>query len=661
MEKIKDKLGEFIDTFDNISMDDSDSFKIQDSFQKIRDELTKEGNSERARIAQLEMELFSFNKSVKDYSHEKNSNNTNHKTKKSGYRLELSPRWSEKIRPPTGEESIISQWPDSTNYTDKEYIYFHQRFKITKSDFAKIEYGLFLLLDQKSKYKDDKIVISVLKSLYKSCIKYEQKIFEDVLDPNHFSLKLENALKQGFALSYSRKDGNSTIFNIFRKFSKYIYSSIIDWNLESKSTLRFIAGMARLIIYHKKEFNNHQLQKILDKIWFASQKLVKIYIHSSIDLANVGIDFANKIGLNEKFDWNRLIAKNYESLADDAKKNNTNVYSSFIEDALKWYKKAKDKEKIKELETEFFDAKNKMGFSTVKTAMPKEYINKFRKRADKFIKVATEKDVLITLFSTPMIAKLSEIKKQTDNLYKIAPLSALITKSVTDKMGNTVAVYPYDNKEELYKYNFLDTYRLDFQYALIEIEYLFIEAFKNKKLSAQSVLNFVNKSWLGQEFTRFYNGKEHSINLSNTLIETVTKIFEEIEKGIKDNTYAMILMASVDSLTVKFEYIFRFVAERLNISTYFSQPGQHNIKQEKSLNTLFEEKNLEEKFESAGLKEDLFFFKFILTEKAGWNLRNRVAHGLMDIDEYTYRVSIILIILVLKIASYNFKTDEVIT
>jgi hypothetical protein len=46
--------------------------------------------------------------------------------------------------------------------------------------------------------------------------------------------------------------------------------------------------------------------------------------------------------------------------------------------------------------------------------------------------------------------------------------------------------------------------------------------------------------------------------------------------------------------------------------------------------------------------------KFVLSEKAGLNLRNKVAHGLMDFNEYNFDLVVILFSLIMKLSKYTF-------
>ena len=47
--------------------------------------------------------------------------------------------------------------------------------------------------------------------------------------------------------------------------------------------------------------------------------------------------------------------------------------------------------------------------------------------------------------------------------------------------------------------------------------------------------------------------------------------------------------------------------------------------------------------------------KYALTPK-GHNLRNRVAHGLMDLWEYSFADVVILLYLIIKLSTYKFTS-----
>lgn len=56
-----------------------------------------------------------------------------------------------------------------------------------------------------------------------------------------------------------------------------------------------------------------------------------------------------------------------------------------------------------------------------------------------------------------------------------------------------------------------------------------------------------------------------------------------------------------------------------------------------------------------GFEEDhRTLIKYVMSEKIGWNLRNEVAHALLQIEDYTPDKVIVLFCLILKLSKYSF-------
>ena len=100
----------------------------------------------------------------------------------------------------------------------------------------------------------------------------------------------------------------------------------------------------------------------------------------------------------------------------------------------------------------------------------------------------------------------------------------------------------------------------------------------------------------------------------------------------------------------------RFLCERLGIATFkpVSQRTTTDLVMEKNIDDIFSELSATKGFRD----DDKYFFKYILTEKSGWNLRHRTAHGLIDCNEYDIMDSIGLLLIILRISSYKFINNE---
>lgn len=50
--------------------------------------------------------------------------------------------------------------------------------------------------------------------------------------------------------------------------------------------------------------------------------------------------------------------------------------------------------------------------------------------------------------------------------------------------------------------------------------------------------------------------------------------------------------------------------------------------------------------------------KYVMSEKIGWNLRNEVAHSLMQIKDYSADKIVVLFCLIMKLSAYTFSKKQ---
>ena len=103
----------------------------------------------------------------------------------------------------------------------------------------------------------------------------------------------------------------------------------------------------------------------------------------------------------------------------------------------------------------------------------------------------------------------------------------------------------------------------------------------------------------------------------------------------------------------------RNFCERVGIPTFRTcQKGNDELMMEKTLDILLADISHEPEgkpFQKTNFdEEDRIMIKFVLSEKTGLNLRNEVAHGLMDINDYNFDLVVILFSLIMKLSKYRF-------
>src|ERR1035441_2253112 len=279
--------------------------------------------------------------------------------------------------------------------------------------------------------------------------------------------------------------------------------------------------------------------------------------------------------------------------------------------------------------------------------MPQDETQRIIALIKKEISEKNEEEIVKTLLLTPMIMPLTELKKWSEESFKEGMLQNLLPVKVQDKFGNTIA--QYSTNDERIKFSLLRTYEFHMQIAMQTIVQLFVEAYRADKISEGGILNFLNQTWMGDNAIRRINGRDINFSYIKLIESGINSFFQELLKWKVDTNYAPNFVNATDSLVLKAEYFLREICYFLGIATFKPNPKQPGIIMEKTLDNLLED--LEGKIS----EDDHFFIKFVLTEKAGYNLRNRIAHGLMDNVDYGLDNPILAIIIILKLSNYQFN------
>ena len=164
-------------------------------------------------------------------------------------------------------------------------------------------------------------------------------------------------------------------------------------------------------------------------------------------------------------------------------------------------------------------------------------------------------------------------------------------------------------------------------------------------------------SWLGKELCR----KSPTAGIlkyrwSQLLEPSLSGYFKKVLESLTSGTIAPNLILEIDSLTLKFEGILR---DLLQIATVPTFRQKHDKKgrattEEKHIGELLYDKSIGSLFEES----ELFFLRFLLVEKSGYNLRARIAHSLMLAEDYHLDYAHLLILALLKLAKYDLVQNN---
>jgi hypothetical protein len=599
------------------------TYNLSAIFQKVRDTLIQNGKIEEATKSQYEIDFLNFII---------NSNKLSY------------------IFSSTNDKGELVEYPTLKQFTEDTYNFLIERQKKAKSPVLKARYSHILWLSPKKKIEYAKTAIDN----YLKIIKIREK--QDIDFPKeHFGLQVLENIKNAFLLSLSVKyKVEVTKKEVIRIVKKYPETS------SSANAIRF--QLIGLMLEQKSVFKETDFKGIVKVCEQMISKLYPTNKHSVIDVLNLIIKVKKKLK-NKTEKYEKRIAEMWEELSYDREDETNLVSSDFCKNALKIYKKLKLTAKVNELEKRFNELRKNIKLSSFEQEIDMtEIMEEFRKYADKL--TDNEPFVIINSLITykGLLPTLDEVENQAKEIDKYSFFQHFANTSILDRNGNTIKYF--NDKEEYEYYKILQSYHFSLELMKSNlIREIIFAGIKKGKLNANTFLSYLQQySWLGKELKISSNGGKPVTYCWLALIApAINEYFVNLEFFFRNQTHYPNFILCIDSLSLKIEGMLRDICKFKDITTF-------ELKQDKKGRTITQEKDIHKLLyepEIADLidKDDLLFLKFLLVEKAGYNLRHRVAHSLMTYYDYHINLMNLLIMAVLKLGKYNFimktKKDNV--
>lgn len=635
-------LEQYLQKLDKSNYDCKDADTINKEFQQVIKQLSNESENKLAKTADLDRQVFSVQKSFK------------HKLdKEKGTSNGLSWKMSGRQTFEDGSEAPL-YWPNVSGYSKEDFEYFEKRYVQCKNLFVKTEYGLMVYFGEKTSYsKHHDFKKQLFRELFALSKNYFKKT-EMKGKKNHYSLYFFHTLTSAFQIAEKAKFA-SELSNIIQ----FMYEVHQKWDVTKDGTLRILLDISGLMSDYFKLVNKEvDFQKIIEKNIKGAKKLEKTHLWGAIYAVNTNLKIEQKRGkpLEKLLQYK---AQLYEKLAKDAECKTNMACISFAEDALRIYEQLKDPSSIQRMEKYYTELRGKFQHNEIKQEMSMDFSKELSERITRSVSELDEIGIIHTFIMSPWYNRVETIKNLANDLKKESVLLSIVPTTILDKFGNTVDIFSTDEEKELI--NFWQTYSFQFQIGSQTMHAFFIEAFKTKKLHYESVIAFLESSWLNEPIQRKYHGEEVIVKPLDTIRPALKKLFGELDSFFANNNHQQDYVTITDSLTLKIEGILRCFCEKLGIATLKTrnrQKGAHKIVMEKILDELLadlEHKPILKPDQETNFNEDdRILIKYVMSEKVGYNLRNKVAHGLMDIFEYSFENLLILFCIILKLSKYKF-------
>lgn len=566
-------------------------------------------------------------------------------------------------------ETVKVKWPDMGIYGETEFTHITQRYLVTGNLFLRCKYGIVLFL---TKQKADNTFVD---ELIEHFLNLSKRYLEKALEHNkHYIVYFSHSLRNAFYLAQKRKSVKE-IGDKYNAISKYAYETLMMYAKNEHQGEFITHFVTNLIIDNYKAFSAlADVNAVQELNWNIANAQKTDKKHSAIDLAEKTLKLVALLKVDSAR-WHRLIAECY---VDRAKERGDMIAPEFYIRAIRHYKIIQDTDKVKELHRLLTDAKTQMKFGTFEYQLPQEEAQKILSNLKREIESSDADSIIGRLAQGTLIPTFSMVKQSREA--SSFSMSRIIPTSFYDKHGNkNITVGPENNDEDV---SFYGLYALQFQIpSQLYVKY-FLDSISAGKLTFQIIQDWmIRNTWYNEDIIRVYNGYTRKITILELLRPVLKLLFEDFEKalgkvsrwrkfvkliagvfGKSPQNYLPNHVCILDSLTLKVEYILRvFCDEKLGLPTSFIRDD--GTVEEKTFTALVHDlKNFVRNHDSVDEKmkqvllDDFIYLDFLLNNKAGKNIRNQIAHGHLDFDEYGPQKIVLVLSAILRISL--FKTGK---
>lgn len=593
--------------------------EIGDLFQKLRNQLMENGDEANAQLAQYEVDASNLiakgNKLVAQFVS-------------------------------ADEEGNEVQIPNINQFPEEEFNYFAQRLEKVQNPRLRARYAHILWCGGPNKRQQH--AEAAIEAYLQQIIRFESL---DRPTPDnggltgpHYGQGLLECIQCAFGLAVNaRTQVGKVVPEVLRLLREF--------NPDSSSWYAVNYDLLKLVLENRAHFKGDDLETVpAHCLSTADQLESKDNLHGAIEINKLGVR-ADELLRQKTADWNRRIAANYETQMQRRERNPI-VAGTWCQKAIKYYQAAGDKVKVTELGEKLEQFGGRMEFTEVTGDIDLTDHIQWCEKVAKEIAGQTTDHILATLIVDPnLLPTHDDMEHLARESAQASPLTSLAPEQVMDDRMHVVQ--HFETAEEKQYSELLKTFSFYMKIDNIHLIHAVIsEAVRTGILNPTLVEEALrSKSWIGATLCRPV-GKEKVYEWCwlDQLMPAIRDYFSRIEvlnRGEK--THDPPVMA-VDSLTVKFEGILRDFAQLNGILTACNRTDAvgRPITHERDISWLLHGQRIK----SILSADDLLFLKYILVEHSCLTLRHRVAHGLMNIEDYELGKLHLLFVALMRLAKY---------
>lgn len=229
--------------------------------------------------------------------------------------------------------------------------------------------------------------------------------------------------------------------------------------------------------------------------------------------------------------------------------------------------------------------------------IPKDKIDKY---VDQILK-GDNPEILFARIIEACTPRVEEVKEELNNLAETASLMFILSRDLLDKKGRRVAKIPpiAEDPESHFVLHLSNAIRI----GTIFLHFIFEEAINREILTAHELLRFMSKSCIIEKDRLPIFQKGFEAYFSGDYLVAIHILIPQFEEAIRN-------LVEMNGGSVMIQK-----GDAFNLKTF-----DHLLNDEIIINVFGEDKSL--------------YFRTLFTDKRGWNIRNNVAHGMLDTEQF---------------------------
>jgi|GEM_PF-2388336 len=505
---------------------------------------------------------------------------------------------------------------DIKSFTDEEIQYIKDRLDKESSDILGARYAHILFDVTKNRIYAIKAI-----GLYKKiALDYYQQLIDEKKTIYDFTDIVYAYLKLAEPIKYKIESIKSEVFDFYHREKHHLFYY-----------LRLLDIILKCPLFKRNDLLGCTINA-LDN-WFKNRS----YSHDE-EFLKLCLTLAKKEGVNLKPIYVYLAEIHLETAEREKDRDEARfILSDCLFEASHYYKLAGETELSNKYIKEFEMNKPDMKFNVISHELSQKSITTlqeaYRDISSTYLNNKTS--VFIPLaFDKRLLPKLNDIENQNS-------LSLLFNTSQYDMNMNIKVLSEFEKKRN----EKFSQYKMGLEITLVM---LFEELQKQMKEEKRNLVNegleYFSATWINETFSQSYSDEVIEYKWLDSLRPAI-KILLEATTEDKNNYLSPIEQMTFDQLAIKFEGILRDICQIAGLVTtkvYNKETVQMDI------NDLLQDESLKNTFE----KSDLDLWQYTFT-RAGYNIRNDVAHAFLKPPHYTVRKANLLILCYVKIARYG--------